>query len=253
MKIMSIFSVSNFAAKGSAWLRGSLLLGLAALITACGGGGGGSSSDGPTTIPIATAYNDLIVQGLETQTNITGTVSELVLGGEATVTFSGTVAATFEGVTGMSSGMSIDGLLSVGQSPPVIPVSHVQVTYYDSDYEEIGGTSEGGPAGSSYAVVTAATALPKNAKAGDTGTIYTATTYSGPAKMAVIGSKTLRYRVEADSSNSLILTLSSQFLDINNQQVENDDFRFRVDKKGTLSLLSVVVTGGNANVTFTAK
>jgi hypothetical protein len=251
---MPTFCASLLVSKSAPLLRSSVILGFAAVITACGGGGGGGGGGNtPTaaTVPLATAYNKLITDGLQAQAKISGSVEDISLGGDATIVFSPAVAATFEGQAGMSATLNISGTLII-QGGPTIPLSPlIYTTYYDSNYKELGSVFDGGSVGSAYAVVTSSAPLPTEAHAGDSGDLYNSTSYSGPSKMAVVGRTSTSYRVEADTANSLIFTISVAFFDNGNNKTETDDYRYRVDSAGKITLLSIKTISDDANVAFT--
>lgn len=225
--------------------RSFLIVGLTAVITACGGGGGGGGGSkapsAPITVPVAAAYNKLISNGMTASTKLSGKLDGDTVGGSASFTLSPAVAATFEGQAGMSTTQTLGITVTVkGESYPLWPM--VNKVYYDSNYQEIGSAFDGGEdVGTSYSVVTKSNPLPANAKAKDSGEFVTTTAYTGPSKMAAIGGTTSTWSVEADSASSLILRISTRFLDANNNLSETDDYLYRIDTAGNISFSAIEI------------
>jgi hypothetical protein len=250
---MPTFSFSSLKhstqTRSASLLRSALLVGSAAIITACGGGGGGGGSDSPaapaTPIKIAAPYSQFIITGSQTAVDLSGKFDGESLKGGGTINFSAAVPATFEGINGMRSTMTISVIAQIdGDSYPIPPISNT--SYYDGNYREVGGIFMDG----SYSVVTVAHDLPLEAKAGDSGELYAYTAYSGPSKIAVMGSAASSYHIEKDSSNSVILRISIKYYNSAKALTETDDYRYRITAAGVINFISLETLSADGSEKF---
>lgn len=195
-------------------------------LTGCGGGGGGSTTPSTaTTYPFRSGYQSLISQSEVNNFSISGTCT-----GTATETRSAAVAATFEGVPGVSATTTLTGSYS-NCSPASF--AGTSISYYDTNYKPLGSTIPG----TDYAVY-AVSDLPISVKVGDTAQFGTADVYSTSTKQVKTGTRTLSYAVETDSGSTAIVNLIAKAYNTSNQLLYTQQSRYRINTSGQLTAVS---------------
>ena len=238
-------------------LSGSILFATAAL-SACGGGGGGTATPvadttAPTVSPVTatttfslqSGYKNLIVNGQQTQFNISGTC-----GGSASISASAATGATYEGSPALSTTetttANYTGCNLQGNFVPL-------ATYYDSNYSPIGSMAQGNSFGKYFFP---ATQLPSSVKVGDSGQLGNETLFTDNTKTVLTGSLARRFVIESDgvSSTSAIANLIVGRYDANNQLTTTTQKRYRISSNGSLTPVSIDVmsTAGNIHLIYTA-
>ena len=171
-------------------------------ITGCGGGGGGGDS-GPVTstetFQLKTAYINSLTTASSKPFSISGTSSGISVSGSGTVTESSLTSAVFEGVSCNQQVMTVTG--NVSGSGTTVPFGGTQTTYYDSNYNYLGSSSD------DYTVVIGTMSLPQTAKVNDTGVVFTETIYPSSAKAYSTGTNTFSYTLEPDTATTALLKL----------------------------------------------
>jgi FKBP-type peptidyl-prolyl cis-trans isomerase len=139
--------------------------------------------------------NDWLRQNVRTRFMVSGSCN-----GSVTDTNSTTSQVTFDGTARTAVTTTSSWVYSTCDSATF---SHVDNTYYDSNYNLAGSAvttasklSVNGTEFVSFASPTAP--LPFTVRVGDNGTIGTATVYTDSTKQSVIGSRTYTYAIEAD-------------------------------------------------------
>ena len=205
---------------------------LSILLAACGGGGGDSTPAGPTvtSFPLAAGYQARVTSGATDTATISGDCS-----GNATLSASGTSAATFETVNGFSATSTITQNL-VGCTPASSAVT--SVTYFNATFTPIGSSTPG----TEYAkFTTAPQALPSSVSVGSTAVFGTLTLYSDSTKTTITGTRELSYVVQADSSNTAIVVFITRSFNTSSQLTFTQQTRYRIAANGTLTLVSIDV------------
>ena len=212
----------------------SLIFALA--LSACGGGGGGTPSVATPTGPIASTnsfplqsgYKALTAAGSSNNFAISGTCT-----GTATLSDSAPVAATFEGVVGVSVTATVT--LAFTNCTPATAAS-TSVGYYDSNYLPL-GTSTPGSGYEKLAVP--ATGIATSVKVGDTAIFATLNTYTSSTKTTPTGQRVVSYVIEPDTATTAIANVISKSYNTSNQLLFTQQSRYRMGSTGALSLVSV--------------
>ena len=161
------------------------------MLSACGGGGG--DPPGAPNPPVLTSfalkagYAARIVSGATDDFIVSGGCS-----GTARIATAPAVAATFEGVVGVSA------LQTSTLNCPPTPISVTGLTFYNANYTPIGSSVDG----SEYAKFESPPLdWPAAVKVGQSGTVATLTTYAG--RFGVItGKRTISYEIKADGASA---------------------------------------------------
>jgi predicted small lipoprotein YifL len=195
-------------------------------LAACGGGGGSTSpSNTSNTYPLRSGYQSLIGQSEVNNYSISGTCT-----GSATETRGAAVAASFEGVAGVSTTTTLTG--SYSNCTPASFAS-TGISYYDTNYKPLGAVTPG----ADYAVY-AVSDLPISVKVGDTAQFGTADVYSSNTKQVKTGTRTLSYAVETDSGSTAIINLIAKGYNTSNQLLYTQQSRYRINTSGQLTAVS---------------
>ncbi len=181
---------------------------LTTALAACGGGGGASgtapTTPTPTTFPLAAAMASYASDTKPVQFTVTGTAT---LNNQALpVTGSGSVsvalaAGTFEGATAQVKTLTTTGTVAVQST--TAPVVSTTVTFYDSSYRTLGGSSA-----SAYCVNSAPGNFPASAMVGDSGTWYSGTCYTNSSKTVKAATGTASYSLEPSTDSSAVLRIT---------------------------------------------
>jgi hypothetical protein len=213
------------------------LFAASSLVAACGGGGDAGPAPAATGIPLAAAMSGVINQGKSGTVSIGGTVA--VSGQTVSVAGSGTYAetttpATFEGIAGLRKHLELTG--SVSAAGQTAPISVSSDAYYDTNGKPLGSSAPG-----AYCVTTAYTPLPASAQPGASGAWISQDCYASSAKLSKIGSGSIGYSVEPDSTTSAIVRFNTRVTD-NAGNTLPSTASYRVASTGTTVRLSDVST-----------
>ena len=172
-----------------------------AFLTACGGGD-------ETTVPVAStstfnlhaAYKNLNASSGSYKFNITGTYGANPISGSGAAVVGTVSTGTFEGRSALQK--TITGIGSFTANKLTIPLAQSSISWMDTNYMLLGVS--GGP---EYIVVDGYASIPTAAKINNTGTFFTGKRYTTSAKTTLLGTQTVTYVVEADTSTTALLTL----------------------------------------------
>lgn len=214
-----------------------------AVLTACGGGGDDAPEVSSTTFNINAAIRAATISGQNVNFGITA--SNGCTGSGVYGVSPANTTATFEGRTALVS-TSVLNINYTNCTPAVI--SNTTTTYYDTNYLPLGST------GDSYLVYTGTINIPTSVKVGDVGVIANAIRYSDSTKAVRTGTAQLSYIVEAESSNTALITVSKKTYNSSNELETTQLTKYRIDASNTLTLMSLSVQYANGvNVVFTRR
>jgi hypothetical protein len=210
-----------------------------ALLSACGGGGGsaGTTPTGNTiAFPLQAGYKALVSNGYSINFAVSGGCS-----GTATqVNQPAAPAPTFEGVSAVAavSTQTID----FSNCTPAHTVG-TETEYFDANYASLGSAI----GGNEYGVYPTPATFPVSVKVGDAGSYGTEILFSDSSKLAQTGRAVRTWRVDADTANTAIGTLTTQVYDLASQLDYTQESRYRMAADGMLTILSVDVQYAGTN------
>ena len=206
-------------------------------IAGCGGSGGSSTPSTPSTPVVTTvasansfalqsAYKKLVANGSTVHYTVTDFCK-----GNASISSSAPVAATFEGVTTALSVTTTETATYTNCTPATEVIT--TITYYDSNYNPLGHSI----AGTEYAVLSpAATPLPTSVKVGNTATIGSETAYADSTKTKTkTGLVNYSFVIEPETASTVIVNFITN--NTNTQSPSQIQNRYRIDASGTLTSL----------------
>ena len=207
-------------------------------LTACGGGGGGGSSTTPIVtsqavlsgFPLQSAFKAFVSKRSETDYKITGSCL-----GTTKIILTAPSAATFDGAPALSVDNIISGTFSNSTCTPA-SFSSTSITYYDSNYVPLGGSSS-----SQYGIfLTAPPRFPISVKLGDTAFYGTQNLFTDSSQKTPLGRSDFSYVIELDgtSTNSAIANLITKDYNQSNELLKIDQARYRLGVDGTFTPLS---------------
>lgn len=212
----------------------------AAMLAGCGGGGdaGAASTVSGMAFPLQAGYKALISNGYSIDFDVAGSCT-----GTATQVNEKPVAATFEGVAGVSvtSTQSVS-LPGCGSAVPGT-ISASATDYFDAAYASLGSAI----AGDEYGAYQAPASFPVSVKVGDSGSYGTETLYSDSSKAQATGQAVRTWRVEADTASSAIGTLTTQVFHPANQLDYTQQSRYRMAADGMLTIVDVDIRYAGTN------
>lgn len=214
---------------------------LASALSGCGGGGSGGSVQAPTVVtsfPLQAGYKALAASGLQKDFTVSGTC-----GGSGRKTVSpASTAATFEGKSALASTVTLTMNLT-----NCTPASTAQsfTTYADSNYVPLGFNS----VGVNYGVYLTPPTIPTSVSVGATAIIGTENLYTNSTKTTSNGTQVLSYVVQADTSNTAIITLIAKIFNSSGTLTATEQDSYRIDAAGTLTPLTVDIQSANGSTT----
>ncbi len=221
------------------------------ILSACGGGG-----DSPTaaatpvvvatkTFSLADAYKKDIVSAKTAQWTVAGTVTGVAVTGSGTTAESALTAVSFNGAPAQSKTTTYSG--TVTRAADTRPLSLTTIQYFDANFVPVGSIASG----TTGYITAVLSPLPTAAKAGDTGTLGTVTTYSNPAKTVKVSSATTVWTLLPDTADTVLVKLATQNTVGNNPPVSSTKIA-RIQSNGEIALVSEEADIGGGNfLTFT--
>jgi hypothetical protein len=212
-----------------------------------GGLAGGSTTPTPTPAPTPTqipsfalqsAYKAFIAVGHTNNFDVSGTCS-----GSALISSTSPLAAVFEGGYAFSVN-TIATINFFGCSPMSTTVT--SSTYYDSNYNLLGGLVEGVNF-SKFVMVPSP--LPISVRIGDSANYGVESIYADNTKQIIAGQRSWRYVIETDglSASTAIVNLIAKEYNASNQLLYTQQSRYRITANGTLSIASIDVQYSTIN------
>ena len=210
-----------------------LIIGLcfAVLLSACGGGDS-TPATGPVvstlSFPLKSAYSTLVANGYTKSYVVSGSCKGIA----SEITAPATGGQTFEGVTGqLSTALTLTINLTTC-TPPSITAT--VTAYYDTNYTPLGFSSSG-----VYSVYLPPPSIPTSIMVGDTGTIGTATNFTGSSSTGTReGQTVVSYVVEPDTASTAIVNLIFQTFDTSGNLTSTEQDRYRISSTGALAPVS---------------
>lgn len=225
-------------------LLATLML-ISAFLTGCGGGSDTTSST--TTFNLQAAYKSNFTTTGTQKFNISGTYGSYSVIGSGTETVGAVTYGVFEGQNALQHTTTLLGKFTAnGQS---FPIAGSGVEWVDTNYMPKGST------GDDYYVVDGTANIPTAAKINDTGIIYTAKRYQTSSKTQFLGTSTVSYVVESDTSDSALVTLISTDKNASGETIHVSTEQYKVTTSNTFTKIKQT-TVDNTNsfklsITFT--
>lgn len=229
---------------------------LASVLLACGGGGGGGGSSGSATpAPAPLSYIFLFYKAWVDSVKTAANQSFVLSGATNTypVTGSGTITNTdlrnsylpYFGTFGFTATESLTGTALVNNTS--VPLNTSDLNYYDALYRPLGSI------GDTNLLVTGNANIPLGVQIGDTGTIYTGTTYADSSFVTQIGTQTVTYSVAADptSSTHALVTTTIVSKDLTGLVTATTNSLIRMHYDGTAKRISTTTVSGSTTLIFT--
>ncbi|OYU32384.1 MAG: hypothetical protein CFE39_03220 [Comamonadaceae bacterium PBBC2] len=214
---------------------------LVGVLASCGGGSGGGA-EAPTVpsvvegFPLQAAYKARAALAQTEEFVVSGTCN-----GTVRMVTGQPVAASFEGVAVQQASQSTQVALSDCTPNSVISTGS---TFLDGNYVPVGASVDG----QEYARYAAApAALPASVKPGDGATVVTLNTFTNSTKLIATGRRTWAYLVEADSAAAVFVRFVQKSYNTADLLLATQQARYRLDKSGTLSLLSIDIQYGGTS------
>ena len=215
---------------------------MAAAVVGCGGGGNATVNAPAPTTPVVQTFNLYTAWTAywASTTPLTGTVVATQNGQSGTAVYSedrsALVAATFEGQAAFRK--TVVGTVTPTSGSPAT-VSEDQ--YFDANSNFLGASG----ASSGYSVVTFRPTIPTAVKVGDSGTWYSAISYTNSSKAGTPGVSSQSYSVQADAADSVLVVFTEA--GAGGTRVST----FRLTLAGVLKKVKVQSTIGNLSSTMT--
>ena len=217
-------------------------------LNGCGGGGSSVATAPPASFDLQAGIAGLVSNGQTATVTLSGTATAsgtaVPFTGSGTLTLAPDASATFNGEGALSQTQTISGTVSAdGQSAPY---SSSLIDYYATgDYAFLGesGTSR-------YDVAQAPFEYPTVVMAGSSGTLGTVSDYSDSTMSVSQGTTQVTYAVTAvsGSSSSVMVAITDQVDDTQNNLVETDVTNYNLTNTGVLTFVSGTVQ--NASVSL---
>ncbi len=231
------------------------LLSSAAFLAACGGGGG-DSPEIPVTAPstdtfqLKTAYINSVIDTRSLPFRLTGLSSGVNVTGSGTLTQGALTGTTFEGQAAFQKTTAIIGEISatLNGRTETIPLAITTTSFTDSNYMPLGATvSIGG-----YSVPDGIVTIPQTVKVNDTGIFLKSKNYSSSTKSTLIGTSTIAYAIQPDTSSTALLKLIQTDQNTLGATVATSTVTHRMTPAGGLTRLSETYLAGTnvLNITY---
>ena len=140
--------------------------------------------------------------------------------GSGKVTVGTVTQGVFEGQNAFQLTSTVTGTLA--RDGMTYPLAQTTTSWSDTNYVPLGSD------GDEYVVITGKPVLPTAVKVGDTGVLYLANRYRSNLKTTLLGTLTVSYVIEADTANSVLLTLVRSDKDTSHQETQQLTSQFRV-------------------------
>jgi hypothetical protein len=229
---------------------------LAGALNACGGGNStlAGSTPAATSFDLQTGITGLVASGQTASVTLSGTAvvsgSSVPFTGSGTLTLAPGVSATFNGEGAQSQTETISGTItSSGQTSTFTPIA-VEEFYATGNDAFLGdtGTNE-------YDVAQAAFTYPSSVVAGSSGMLGTTSDYTDSSMSTPLGTTQVSYAVTAiaGSTTSLMVAITSQINDTQNNPLETDVTNYSLTDDGVLTLVSASVQNSTESLTVAVQ
>jgi hypothetical protein len=208
--------------------------------------------------PYAPAVVNRIVQGEYKLLRVTGEINGVAVTGTGEYTFSPAIAATLAGQPVMSNERALTTRLWNKKGKTKMELSTNSITYYDSNYGYLAELDQR-PAPSDnelsfrgYAVIDRKISAPTTIRANDFGSLSSMTVYKDQTRSIKLGTITRSYVVEPDTASSVIYRIRERHYGTNGGFIRSDEGRYRFDKAGNCTLVSIDNRQKNSKLHFEA-
>lgn len=213
------------------------------LVSACGGGGGGSN--GPVTstetFQLKTAYVNTFNDVRSLPFTISGTVSGESVTGSGMLTLSTPTRSTFESITALQKNSVMT--MNITIKGVTASVASSDSSFVDSNYTPLGSNSN------EYVVVTNNVAILTIARVGDSGTWTTSNRYTNNTKTSLLGTRTVTYVLEPDTSATALLKIIETDKDRSGATERTEIITYRITPVGEITYISDSIAESDSYVT----
>lgn len=213
-----------------------------AALAGCGGGGSSTTAATPTAtqVPIEAS-----VSGFETRSRtFTSGYTDPLNGDVYALTFTLTPGAdaVFEG----KAAKTATTVITIKKNGVVSASTSTTEYFTQAPFVLLGTTS-----GSSYVVTGAQQPLPLTGKVGDSGALYTSTTYTDSSKSSIGSTSSVNFTIEPDSASTVYFceNVVTRFTSLSPNLSTSECFR--IDTTGTITGMRFTLGIGGKTVTFT--
>lgn len=226
----------------------------AGAVSGCGGGGSSAvATTPPATFDLQTGVSGLVTNGQTVAVTLSGTAidngTSVPFTGSGTFTLAPGASTSFNGEGALSQAESISGTVSAaGQSVPYsLSVTDYYATGDDAFLGETGGNE--------YDVAQAAFAYPATVMAGSSGVLGTTSDYTDSTMSVSQGTTQVSYAVTAvsGSSSSVMVAITEQVHDTQNNLVETDVTNYNLTTAGALTFVSASVQDASGSLQVSAQ
>lgn len=199
-------------------------------IAGCGGGGDDSAPVASTeTFQLKTAFIASITNSSSSTFTLSGTSSGISVTGSGTIVDSSLTPDTFEGINCFKQVSTLTGTISANGN--TIPIGSTGTNFYDENSNYLGYSGE------LYSVVVGSMTIPVTAKVNDTGILFTEQEYSSSLKSILLGTNTVSFSIEPDTSTTALLKIITTEKNVTNAVVSTDISVYRITPSGSFTIL----------------
>jgi hypothetical protein len=237
-------------------LAAAMLFALA--LNGCGGGGGlTDATPPPETFDLQTGISGLVANGQSSSVTLAGTAevsgSSVPFTGTATLTLAPGASATFNGEGARSQTETISGTVTAAGS--TAPYTSSVVDFYATGNDAFLGET----GSNDYDVAQTAFTYPASVVAGSSGVLGTTNDYTDSTMSTPTGTTQVSYAVTAVSSSAadatptVMVAITSQINDTQNNALETDVTNYSLTDGGVLTLVSASVQNSTESLTVTVQ
>jgi hypothetical protein len=226
----------------------------AGALNGCGGGGGSAvATTPPTSFNLQAGISGLVSSGQGASVALSGTAiasgTAVPFTGSGTLTLAPGVSTSFNGEGVLSQTQSISATVSAaGQSAPFS--SSVTDYYANGDDAFVGESGSNG-----YDVAQSPFEYPATVMAGSSGILGTTSDYTDSTMSVSQGTTQVSYAVTAvsGSSSSVMVAITNQIQDTQNNPVETDVTNYSLTSAGVLTFVSATAQNASESLQVTAQ
>jgi hypothetical protein len=226
----------------------------AGALSGCGGGGGSAvATTPPASFDLQSGISGLVTSGQSVAVTLSGTAiasgSSVPFTGSGTFTLAPGASTSFNGEGALSQTETISGTVSAaaGSVPYSLSVTDFYATGNDAFLGETGSNE--------YDVAQAAFAYPATVMAGSSGVLGTTSDYTDSSMSVSQGTTQVSYAVTAvsGSSSSVMVAITEQVHDTQNNLVETDVTNYNLTSAGVLTFVSATAQDASGSLQVTAQ
>lgn len=222
-----------------------------ACASSCGGGGSGGSGVGASNLssaPGGSIFGDYLQK--QSQTALVATDNS---GNSYTLEVE---ISPYSGITTFNDVFNVyetETFLTLQKNGAIALQAMTNDFYLLNPYQPVGSA---GVTLTPYQVVVSSTALPSTLQIGDSGPLYSATTYHDPNKTALDGMEIATYTVMENDATTIRLCFDSTISGVTTQGTADgladgtESDCYSVDSSGNMQLIEVTITAGAVTLDF---